>query len=43
MRMYALATCVDLSRYLAKKHYPSNIPMGATIGYASGTYLAERT
>ena len=38
---YALATGVSLSRYPAKKHYPSDILMGATIGYVSGTYLAE--
>jgi hypothetical protein len=37
---YALATGVSLSRYPAKKHYPSDILMGATIGYVSGTYLA---
>jgi len=38
---YALATGVALSRYPAKKHYPSDILMGATIGYVSGIYLAE--
>jgi PAP2 superfamily protein len=38
---YALATGVALSRYPAKKHYPSDILMGAAIGYVSGTYLAE--
>jgi hypothetical protein len=38
---YALATGVALSRYPAKKHYPSDILMGATIGYVSGVYLAE--
>jgi PAP2 superfamily len=38
---YALATGVALSRYPAKKHYPSDILMGATIGYVSGAYLAE--
>jgi membrane-associated phospholipid phosphatase len=39
---YALATGVALSRYPAKKHYPSDILMGATIGYVSGIYLAAR-
>lgn len=39
---YALATGISLSRYPAKRHYPSDILMGATIGYVSGTYLAER-
>lgn len=38
---YALATGVALSRYPAKKHYPSDILMGATVGYVTGTYLAE--
>jgi hypothetical protein len=38
---YALATGVSLSRYPAKKHYPSDILIGATLGYVSGTYLAE--
>jgi membrane-associated phospholipid phosphatase len=38
---YALATGVALSRYPAKKHYPSDILIGATLGYVTGTYLAE--
>jgi hypothetical protein len=38
---YALATGVSLSRYPAKKHYPSDILIGATLGYLTGTYLAE--
>src|SRR5258708_6392200 len=38
---YALATGVSLSRYPAKKHYPSDILIGATLGYVTGTYLAE--
>lgn len=38
---YALATGVSLSRYPAKKHFPSDILMGATIGYVTGTYLGE--
>jgi hypothetical protein len=37
---YALATGVSLSRYPAKKHYPSDILIGATLGYVTGTYLA---
>jgi hypothetical protein len=37
---YALATGVSLSRYPAKKHYPSDILLGATLGYVTGTYLA---
>jgi hypothetical protein len=38
---YALATGVSLSRYPAKKHYPSDILIGATLGYVTGTYLAD--
>ena len=38
---YALASGVSLSRYPAKKHFPSDILVGATIGYVSGTYLAS--
>ena len=38
---YVLATGVSLSRYPAKKHYPSDILIGATLGYVTGTYLAN--
>lgn len=38
---YALATGVALSRYPAKRHYPSDILMGATVGYVTGTYLTD--
>jgi hypothetical protein len=38
---YALATGVSLSRYPAKKHFPSDILIGATLGYVTGAYLAE--
>ena len=37
---YALATGVSLSRYPAKRHFPSDILMGATLGYVSGAYVA---
>jgi membrane-associated phospholipid phosphatase len=37
---YALATGVSLSRYPAKKHYPSDILIGTTLGYVTGTYMA---
>jgi membrane-associated phospholipid phosphatase len=40
---YALATGVSLSRYPAKKHFPSDILIGATIGYVTGTYLANHS
>jgi hypothetical protein len=38
---YALATGVSLSRYPAKKHFPSDILMGATLGYVTGAYLGD--
>jgi membrane-associated phospholipid phosphatase len=38
---YALATGVSLSRYPAKKHFMSDILIGGTVGYVTGTYLAE--
>ena len=37
---YALAAGVSLSRYPAKKHFPSDILMGATLGYVTGAYLS---
>jgi hypothetical protein len=38
---YALATGVSLSRYPAKKHFASDILMGATLGYVTGAYLGD--
>jgi hypothetical protein len=38
---YALATGVSLSRYPAKKHFTSDILVGATLGYMTGTYMAN--
>jgi membrane-associated phospholipid phosphatase len=38
---YALATGVSLSRYPAKKHYLSDILMGATVGYVTGAYVSS--
>jgi membrane-associated phospholipid phosphatase len=38
---YALASGVSLSRYPAKKHFPSDILIGATLGYVTGTYIAD--
>lgn len=37
---YALAAGVSLSRYPAKRHFPSDILMGATLGYITGAYVA---
>jgi len=39
---YAAATAVSLARLPAKKHYPSDILVGSTIGYVTGAYLAGR-
>jgi membrane-associated phospholipid phosphatase len=39
---YAFAAAVSLSRIPAKKHYPSDILVGSTIGYVTGAYLAGR-
>src|SRR6185437_10959132 len=38
---YALATGVSLSRYPAKKHFTSDILVGATLGYVTGAYMAN--
>jgi membrane-associated phospholipid phosphatase len=38
---YALASGVSLSRYPAKKHFPSDILVGATLGYVTGAYIAD--
>lgn len=38
---YAIAAGVSLSRYPAKKHFPSDIIVGAGIGYLTGTYLSS--
>ncbi|HEY3930112.1 MAG TPA: phosphatase PAP2 family protein [Candidatus Koribacter sp.] len=38
---YALATAISVGRYPARKHYPSDILIGATVGYLTGTYIAD--
>lgn len=38
---YALATGVSLSRYPAKKHFLSDIAVGAPVGYFVGRYIGE--
>ncbi len=38
---YALAAGGSLSRHPAKRHYPSDILIGATLGYITGTYLGK--
>ncbi len=39
--VYGLATGVSLARIGGKKHFASDVLVGATIGYVSGTYLAN--
>ncbi|HLK31974.1 MAG TPA: phosphatase PAP2 family protein [Terriglobales bacterium] len=39
---YGFATAVSLSRLASKKHFPSDVLVGSTIGYVTGTYLAGR-
>ena len=38
---YAAAAAVSLSRYPAKQHFLSDILVGSTLGYVTGTYLAS--
>ncbi len=38
---YGLATGVSLSRLAGKRHFPSDMLIGATLGYITGTYLAD--
>lgn len=38
--VYGLATGVSLARVGAKKHFASDILVGGTLGYVTGTYLA---
>jgi len=38
---YAAAAAVSLARFPAKKHFLSDIVVGGTLGYVTGTYLAS--
>ena len=38
---YVFASGVALSRYPAKRHYLSDILVGSTLGYVTGTYVAQ--
>ncbi len=38
---YALATGLSVARLPGKKHYPSDVLVGAAIGYVTGTYIAN--
>jgi hypothetical protein len=41
--VYGLATGVSLARIGGQKHFPSDVLVGATIGYITGTYLTDHT
>lgn len=38
---YGLATGLSIARLPGKKHYPSDILVGAAVGIATGTYIAD--
>jgi membrane-associated phospholipid phosphatase len=38
---YGLATGLSVARLPGKKHYPSDILVGAAVGIATGTYIAD--
>ena len=38
---YGLATGVAVSRYLAKRHFASDIVVGSALGYVTGAYVAD--
>jgi membrane-associated phospholipid phosphatase len=38
---YALASSIAVARYPAKKHFPSDILIGGTLGYVTGAYMAD--
>jgi membrane-associated phospholipid phosphatase len=40
---YAAATAISVARVPAKKHFPGDLLMGAALGYATGTYIANHT
>ncbi len=39
--LYGLAGAVSFSRFAAKKHFLSDIMVGSTIGYVTGTFLTD--
>jgi len=41
--VYGLATGVSLTRITGQKHFPSDVLVGAAIGYVTGTYLDNHT
>ncbi|HZR58806.1 MAG TPA: phosphatase PAP2 family protein [Terriglobales bacterium] len=41
--VYGLATGVSLARVTGKKHFPSDVLVGGTLGYITGTYLVDHS
>jgi membrane-associated phospholipid phosphatase len=40
--VYSLATTVSASRVMAREHFPSDVFVGAALGYVIGGYVVER-
>ena len=40
--VYSLATTVSASRVMAREHFPSDVFVGAALGYVIGGYVIER-
>jgi membrane-associated phospholipid phosphatase len=38
---FALASSIAIARYPGKKHFPSDILVGSTLGYAIGAYMSD--
>lgn len=39
---YGLASAVSLSRFMGRKHFPSDVLVGSTLGYLIGRYVAKQ-
>jgi hypothetical protein len=42
LTVYSLATSVSASRVIARKHFPSDVFVGAVLGYSIGGYVVHR-
>jgi membrane-associated phospholipid phosphatase len=40
--VYGLATTVSASRVMARKHFPSDVLVGSTLGYLIGGYVVHK-
>jgi membrane-associated phospholipid phosphatase len=40
--VYSVATTVSASRVMAREHFPSDVFVGAALGYVIGGYVIER-